>query len=231
MDFLQQSNKLSIRKNYDLQWRRWASWCLARILKVNSLEHDPVKLVEFLIINKDLSPQQLNCIRLAVASVFRAIHPDKPVIASSILLQQYFQSKRRNYSKLPNNSQEVYDVQPILNMVQAWGKTSNLGLDILQQKTILLVTIASIWRPRSDIGKLQYRDIIFKHDDQGLLLGVTLIARSPKETDTKTSKPGTLEDKENCPVYTLYQFWEHTLHLRSALPEDHSLFFGKYLRE
>ncbi|CEI93563.1 hypothetical protein RMCBS344292_07794 [Rhizopus microsporus] len=183
MEFMQQSNRLSTRKNYDLQWQRWVSGCLSRAPQVNPLEYDPAKLVEFLTINKDLSPQQLNCIRSAVASVFRVIHSEKPTIASNILLQQYFQAKRRNHYKLPYSSQEVYDAQPILTMVQSWGKTNDLGLDNLQQNLILLFTIASMWRPRSDNGKLQYRDIAFKHDDQGLLLGVTLIARSPKEID------------------------------------------------
>ena len=63
-----------------------------------------------------------------------------------------------------------------------------------------------MWGSRSDVSKLQYRDVIFKHKGQGLPMDVAMIARFPKETDTKTSKLGVLEDLEPCPVYTLYQF-------------------------
>ena len=57
-----------------------------------------------------------------------------------------------------------------------------------------------MWRPRSDIGKSQYRDVNFNQDDQGLLQGVTLTARSPKEIEAKSSRLGALKDKEICPV-------------------------------
>ncbi|KAG1041813.1 hypothetical protein G6F43_012032 [Rhizopus delemar] len=154
-------------------------------------------------VNKHLSPQQLNCMRSAIASVFRIIHPEKPAIASNLILQQYFQARKRNHYKLPNNNQEIYDVQPMIDLILTWGETDDLLLDVLQKKAILLTTIISMWRPRSDIGKLQYRDVNFKQDDQGLLQGITLTARSPKEIEAKLSKLGALKDKEICPAYTL----------------------------
>lgn len=40
MEFLQQSNKLSTRKNYDLQWRRWASWCYRMKIIISILGKD-----------------------------------------------------------------------------------------------------------------------------------------------------------------------------------------------
>ncbi|KAG1446339.1 hypothetical protein G6F46_011942 [Rhizopus delemar] len=162
--------------------------------------------MEYLMVNKHLSPQQLNCIRSATASVFRIIHPEKPAIASNLILQQYFQARKHNHYKLPNNNQEIYDVQPMIDLILTWDETDDLLLDVLQKKAILLTTIISMWRPRSDIGKLQYRDVNFKQDDQGLLQGITLTARSPKEIEAKLSKLGALKDKEICPAYTLWQF-------------------------
>ncbi|KAG1474778.1 hypothetical protein G6F56_000147 [Rhizopus delemar] len=59
---------------------------------------------------------------------------------------------------------------------------------MLQQKLIPLVTMATMWRPRPDIRKLQYQDILFVQDDQGKLEGVTLKARAPKEIKPKKIK-------------------------------------------
>lgn len=83
-----------------------------------------------------------------------------------------------------------------------------------------------MWKPRSDIGKLQYRDVNFNQDDQGLLQGVILTARSPKEIEAKSSKLGALKDKEVCPIYTLWQFCQRTKHLQTHLAEDHLLFLA-----
>ncbi|ORE00907.1 hypothetical protein BCV72DRAFT_283045, partial [Rhizopus microsporus var. microsporus] len=114
-------------------------------------------------------------------------------------------------------------------MIVGWGTIDSLPLDKLQQKTLLLVTMATMWRPRSDIGKLQFRDVHFQYDTTGTLVGTTVIARSPKESESKSSKLGALNSKELCPVYHLWYFCESTKHLRYHLAEDHTLFLGNIL--
>lgn len=116
------------------------------------------------------------------------------------------------------------------HMISSWGDTVDLELVSLQQKTILLVTIASMWRSRSDIGKLQYRDIILKYNDQDLPIYVIMIVRFPKEINTKIPKVGALENLELCPVYTLYQLCKRTRHLSKGLPEYHPLFLANILQ-
>ncbi|KAG1474718.1 hypothetical protein G6F56_000186 [Rhizopus delemar] len=86
---------------------------------------------------------------------------------------------------------------------------------MLQQKTILLIAMATMWRPRSDIGKLQHQDILFVQDDEGKLKGVTLKARAPKEIESKESKLGTIEETNICPVQTLWIFCQKTEALRA----------------
>ncbi|KAG1438292.1 hypothetical protein G6F56_012699 [Rhizopus delemar] len=63
--------------------------------------------------------------------------------------------------------------------------------------------MATMWRPRSDIGKLQHQDILFVQDDEGKLKGVTLKAREQKEIESKESKLGTIEETNICPVQSL----------------------------
>ena len=229
INYLQASNNISTHKNYDIQWKRWATWCVNQQPSQDPLEYKPIRIVEFLTQHKELSIQQLNCMRSAIASVFKVIHPEKPTIASNLFVVQFFQAKRRKNCRLPNSNQEIYDLQSIIEMILDWGTTDSLPLDKLQQKSLLLVTMVTMWRPRSDIGRLQYRDVHFHYDITGTLVGTTVIARSPKEIESKSSKLGTLNNKDLCPVYNLWYFYESTKHLRDHLTEDHTLFLGNIL--
>lgn len=98
-----------------------------------------------------------------------------------------------------------------------------LSLEQLQLKTILLLYMSTMWRPRSDIGRLQYRDIILKKEDAGSF-SVRIYSRNPKEGQVKTIILGELEDKEMCTVRTLSNFISKTAILCKNLPEDHTLF-------
>ncbi|ORE15908.1 hypothetical protein BCV71DRAFT_156636, partial [Rhizopus microsporus] len=79
-----------------------------------------------------------------------------------------------------------------------------LAIDKLQQRTILLLFIATIWRPSSDIDTLQARDVHFKFDNNADLSGITLFIRASKKDKQKQSALGTLSQKSMCTVYTLF---------------------------
>lgn len=69
----------------------------------------------------------------------------------------------------------------------------------------------------------------FKQDDQSLLQRITLTARSHKEIEAKSSKLGTLEDKDIYPIHTFWQLYQRAKHLRAHLAEDHSLFLANIM--
>ncbi|KAI8967217.1 hypothetical protein BDF20DRAFT_789687, partial [Mycotypha africana] len=101
-----------------------------------------------------------------------------------------------------------------------------LSLYDLQQKLVLLLCLHTMWRPRSDIGRLQYRDTILRYKPATQsLLGAVLHIRKPKEAQQKTTQLGLLptEQLELCVVHCLEHFLKETLIYRSTLPEDHSL--------
>ncbi|KAG1466195.1 hypothetical protein G6F56_004736 [Rhizopus delemar] len=163
--------------------------------------------------------------RSAIASVYRVMHEDKPRLASNRGILNFFAAKRRTDTRPPNFSQEIYE------MIKKWGLTETMDLQMLQQKTILLITMATMWRPRSDIGKLQHQDILFVQDDEGKLKGVTLKARAPKEIESKESKLGTIEETNICPVQTLWIFCQKTEALGVKLPKNHTVFLANILGE
>jgi hypothetical protein len=80
--------------------------------------------------------------------------------------------------------QQVYSLKPILNLISSWGKTDELTIEQLQQKTVLLIAITTMWRPRSDLGTLQTRDIQFSMQ-HNVPTAVTLMISEPKEQHRK----------------------------------------------
>ena len=151
-----------------------------------------------------------------------------PPIASSVIIQDFFQAKLKTVVKLPQQAQlETWDLSILTNCIAAnFHNNTSLTIDKLQQKTVLLLCIATIWRSRSDIGTLQARDVHFKFDKDANLTGATLFIRAPKEAQQKHLALGALSEKSMCPVSTLFTFMEKTEHLRSELPIDHTVFLA-----
>ncbi|ORE22279.1 hypothetical protein BCV71DRAFT_260346 [Rhizopus microsporus] len=172
--------------------------------------------------------QQLKVYRAVIASVFRVLCPHMPPIASSVIIQDFFQAKLKTVVKLPQQAQlETWDLSILTNCIAAnFHNNTSLTIDKLQQKTVLLLCIATIWRSRSDIGTLQARDVHFKFDKDANLTGATLFIRAPKEAQQKHLALGALSEKSMCPVSTLFTFMEKTEHLRSELPVDHTVFLA-----
>ncbi|CEJ03573.1 hypothetical protein RMCBS344292_17554 [Rhizopus microsporus] len=83
-----------------------------------------------------------------------------------------------------------------------------------------------MWRPRSDMGTLQFRDVKFqmKEGVEGEPLSVTLTAIKPKKLRPKQSQLGAIENNEACPVYILWIFYSFTKDQRSHLSQDYTLF-------
>jgi hypothetical protein len=120
-------------------------------------------------------------------------------------------------------------------LVRHFQDNDSLSLAQLQDKVILLLCIATMFRPRSDIGALQRRDVEFIFENNSgsrnqTVLGMTLYIKQPKEAQTKTARLGRLDLESMCPVRTTWFFITKTEHLRHELPENHSLFLA-YLME
>jgi hypothetical protein len=92
---------------------------------------------------------------------------------------------------------------------------------------MILLYIHTMWRPRSDIGRLQYRDTdIIRNQASSKAEDVALQISEPKESQQKHIKLSFLEDeeqKEVCVVTTLLLFLQKTRVIRESLPIDHTL--------
>ncbi|CEI87432.1 hypothetical protein RMCBS344292_01846 [Rhizopus microsporus] len=114
----------------------------------------------------------LNVYRSSIPSIFNIIYEDKHYIAEDPQIVLFFQAKRKPEVKIPTiGKQEVCDIQQLITYVRGWGPNARLNLAKLQKKTIIWIGITSMMRPRSDLGRLQYRDVAFSWSEDGQLLG------------------------------------------------------------
>ncbi|CEP06880.1 hypothetical protein [Parasitella parasitica] len=121
-------------------------------------------------------------------------------IAEQTMIKDLFASKRRSEVKIPSEKQlATWNIGILVDYVKTkLSPTVTLSLEQLQLKTILLLCMSTMWRPRSDIGRLQYRDIIFKKDDTGGTSSVRIHSRNPKEGPVKSTILGELSDEDMC---------------------------------
>ncbi|KAG1032972.1 hypothetical protein G6F25_010875 [Rhizopus arrhizus] len=233
LKFLRNATRKRTHQLYNRGWSLWSKWCQDQHPKINPLEYEEQNVVKFLVSQKQYSSQYLNVLRSSIASVFKVIHKNKPPIAQQPLVQEFFSAKRRSEVTLPTKQKvETWDLDILLqHMVKKFEDNDSLTLEELQEKVILLLCISSMWRPRSDIGTLQLRDIEFSFENEGSstsqqVTGVTIHIREPKEAQTKTTRLGVLKVSHMCPVVCLYSFISRTQSLRVGLPNDHTVFLA-----
>ncbi|KAG2201090.1 hypothetical protein INT47_010842 [Mucor saturninus] len=93
-----------------------------------------------------------------------------------------------------------------------YSGASKLNIQDLQQKSLLLLCLATMWRLRSDIGRLQYRDFTLRYKYEGAiktlsnLEDVRIHVRALKESRGKSIQLGKLEMEDIYPVSTLFWF-------------------------
>ncbi|KAG1437480.1 hypothetical protein G6F56_013082 [Rhizopus delemar] len=151
--YLNQKTRQSTHKAYDNGWNHWVSWCKQQQPPYKPLDYDAKTVLKFLQTSKDYSSTHLNTLRSSIASVFSVIHSDKPPIAEQSLIKEFFTAKRNSEVKIPTEQQSAtWDLSILVDYIKHHlSPTDELNLDQLQLKTILLICIATMWRPRSDI--------------------------------------------------------------------------------
>jgi hypothetical protein len=226
IEFLNKKTRESTHRAYDNGWNHWTIWCKKQQPICNPSEYNPKNVLLFLQDNQSYSSTHLNTLRSSIASVFSITNHACLPIADQPIIKDFFAAKRNSEVKIPTEQQlYTWDVSILVDYIQAQlTPTKKLTLEQLQLKTILLVSIATMWRPRSDIGRLLFRDVILRKNDQ--VLSVLIHARAPKEGQVKSITLGQYEEPELCPVTTIFEFVTQTLSIRETLPENHTLFLA-----
>ncbi|CDH61447.1 hypothetical protein RO3G_08617 [Lichtheimia corymbifera JMRC:FSU:9682] len=222
--YLDKAKRRRTHRRYDSHWDRWEKWCKDQQPQVDSMEYDAKQLVNFLMAHRDLKPNTLNGIRSGIASVFKETHPSLPSIGEHRLVSDFLKAHKAEHLDLKNGDKPVWNVDLVLNVIRNWGPADLLSLQKLQVRTVILLCVATMWRPRSDIGAIQKKDVEFVLNNDGSYNGATLLVRYPKEGRPKTSKLARMVTSDLCPVFSLWLWIQKTKEKRTHLPEDHKLF-------
>lgn len=176
-------------------------------------EYNVQNVLNFLLFaNQNFSVQHLNTIRSSIASVFKYVHPDQQPIATQPLIQDFFNSRRRKRTvKIPAEHElKTWDTDLIIQYIHTnLPNNTEISLTALQQKTImLLLCIATMARPRSAIGNLQFQDVHLQYNAAASsLTGALIHFRTPKEAQVKSCTIGITQETIVCrPVTTLSIF-------------------------
>ncbi|KAG1442808.1 hypothetical protein G6F46_012580 [Rhizopus delemar] len=227
-DYLNKATRNSTQRIYNSAWKKWTNWCRKQDPKVDATQYNVLKVIKFLLENKELSSQTLNGIRSAIASVWKVLHPLETPLADQEVIRSFFEAKRKQEVRIPSQEQlMIWDTDILLkNIKKKWLTNGDLELYELQKKAILLLSLATMARLGSDIGRLQKRDVLFEWNKERKISGVTIHFRLPKETQVKSVKIGLIDDSNICPVKTVHTFVERSAKLRSNLPESHTLWLA-----
>jgi integrase len=225
--FLEGSHRKGTKRAYNKAWTLWTDWCRGRHPPVDFLEYNLKNLHAFFFENKYRSLQSLRTCRAALASVFQELYPDETRMADHQSLKSFFKAKRKTTVTLPKKHQlETWDIQILIQHIRTYYSNNDELTSLqLQVKTVLILCIATMWRPRSDIGRIQFRDVIFSGPLDNPT-GVTIFVREPKEAQFNHSRLGAIEDRTVCPVHTLKTFCDRTHLKRQHLPENQTLFLA-----
>ncbi|KAG0736779.1 hypothetical protein G6F62_009026 [Rhizopus arrhizus] len=197
------SSRLALISNkaYNGIWKKFSHWCQKQIPVQDPEEYNVSNVLGFLMEHNRLSTQTLNGYRSATASQEKDTEVRIPTM-----------------DKL-----ETWDINIlILYIRKELSPSTVLTLGQLQLKVILLMCINTMWRPRSDMGRIQWRDAQFTHTD-GVPDSVRLHIRRPKKNQHQ-EYPTRSDPRRR----SRFRFMELTNQNRQHLAVDHTLFL-RYL--
>lgn len=111
----------------------------------------------------------------------------------------------------------------------SWIEEKTLSLEQLQQKTLVLLCLATMVRPRSDIGRLRYEDVTLNYTTSNRFSSTILHFREAKETQVKSVTLGIIEAVNLCSVRKLKKFLLKTSLIRETLPKEHIFFLANII--
>lgn len=161
VEFLTHVQRSKTHKNYNAGWKKWTQWCKTQPNSIQPTTYDEAIVLRFLLDNRQFSYQYLNGLRSAIASVFKVLHPEKGPLATKEVIAEFFKARRRSEINIPTKQKlQTWNTNILVDFIgKEWPDNQPLNLYDLQLKTILLFCLATMARPRSDVGRVQFRDV------------------------------------------------------------------------
>ncbi|KAG0758209.1 hypothetical protein G6F16_010446 [Rhizopus arrhizus] len=161
IEFLSHAHRKNTHRVYNSGWKKWITWCAAQNPIVLPEDYDVKNVLMFLKSNSHFSYQYLDGLHSSIASVFKILHPDQVPIANRDCIIEFFKAKKHKEILIPEKHRlQTWDTVLLTVFIKReWPYQKDINLYDLQQKTVILMCLITMDRPRSDVGRLQYRDV------------------------------------------------------------------------
>ncbi|KAI8875583.1 hypothetical protein K501DRAFT_310217 [Backusella circina FSU 941] len=160
-EFLNKKVRDTTQKSYDYGWRVCYNYYTNN--KLNPVDITPQQVLNFRESHTRLSWRTLTIYCSAISSAYIEYFLDIPPLADHRYIMDFLEALRETQA------------------LKDWRLTETISLEALQQKTLILVGTATMWRPRSNLDRLQFQNVSLKFQDNQLI-GVRLVSKKPKES-------------------------------------------------
>ena len=184
-------------------WKKFQEFC-SRESK-NPTNYDVPQALKYLKSLEGRSKSYILQARCAISQTWKEIYPDeKPLTEHPLCARLTKALKERNPQRPNEKEKETWDVKKVLDHLKEID-SEKAGLERVSGKAVTLLALATFWRPRSDLARIQLQDVSFSNEK------VRIICTKPKEGDFKETSISYYEaEPEICPVKTLKIYLERT---------------------
>jgi len=191
------------RIRYESNFRQFYRWCLGRNL--DPFQYSTVNLMNFLAeYGENKAHQLVQAMRSAINSTWKTLHPELNQAGEDILVKKVIKGKKETTPSNPK-TEAVWDIQIVVDMFRTWGRNQDLDLTRLTYKTVMLLALVTMCRPRSELSHINLtKGVILQRDHS-----INVIIPKPKRGEAKQICIDRLEeDPIICPVLVLLRYME-----------------------
>jgi len=180
---LLKAERKSTRSNNDSGWRQYALYCQEK--GKDPKKYDINAALEHLTQVGKRSHGSAKMGRSAIAQTWKIVHPEEALLSEHPLCKKLFKALRERHPGKPKR-RAAWDANKVLERLKRYDNET-ITLPKLARKAATLLAMATFWRPRSDLSRIELEDVIIEEE------GLDIVATKPKE------------GRDEKPVYYLFK--------------------------
>ena len=204
---LEKAERKQTKKSYQSAWHQFCDWCHKQF--ENPCDFKISNAINYLAYLSSTKPNSVTLHRSAISSTWKILFPELPTFGENELTKRFMKGINESYPKKPKNTENDWCIQQVLEVCKTIDNNT-CTINDLSSKTSILLALATFWRPRSDLARIEFKNVIFKE----IYFKVT--ASQPKEGDFKTTTVYKCSDQDICPYVCLKKYIERTAETRQG---------------
>lgn len=204
IELLQLSERKATQKSYQSAWKKFVEYCTAKGRNPN--EYNLANAIDYLGTLVKVSPHQFYMARSAISTTWKQAFPDELAVGSTDLCGKLSKVAKEIHPQKRKRHSE-WDVGQLLEFLKTIPDEEK-ELKLIAGKTAILIALASFWRPKSDLARIEEADVIL--EERTMYLGST----KPKEGNYKDVLIHKFEENAICPIESVKLYLSITKDMR-----------------